>query len=77
MYKYNVTTNLCDEGKNCTIIKYFNLTNDINQEILIMYQLDNFIQNHRELISHRNNKQLKGENVINIEDLSKSCNNTM
>ena len=56
-------------SNNCTV--YFNITKTLKGEVILLYHLDNFYQNHRRIFMSKSDKQIKGS-YLTYKQLS-SC----
>lgn len=60
-----------NEGKPCSFMT-FTLSKDVEEDIHVYYELENFYQNHRLYVQSYDNKQLLGKHVDAL-DLQNSC----
>lgn len=60
-----------NEGKPCSYMT-FTLSRDVDEDINVYYELENFYQNHRLYVQSYDNKQLLGKHVTE-KDLKNSC----
>lgn len=68
-FRYDNNT-LCDSKPKCEVP--LNITAEMEQPVIVYYQLDNFYQNHRRYVKSKSNSQLNGE-VLTVDQLESDC----